>query len=249
MGLEGKTVLVTGGAGPGMGRAMVDLFSAEGARVVAVDVDGDRVATLARERPGVSTVTADVSTPDGADAAIAAAGGQLDVLCNHGGIGGAGDKFAFADELPEETWHQMIAANLTGPFLLTKRALPIMVARGGGVITNTASVAGIRGGRAGLAYTAAKWGLVGLTQNVASTFADQGIRCNAICPGPTGHRQTSESALGLSERALSVLTRDRDKPAPCPPELVAGVAVFLASDAAARINGAIIPVDGGWSAY
>jgi NAD(P)-dependent dehydrogenase (short-subunit alcohol dehydrogenase family) len=249
MPLDGKTVVVTGGAGRGMGRTMVELFRAEGARVVAVDVDRERIDELARELPDVVTVTADVSTAAGADAAIAAAGNRVDVLCNHGGLGGAADGFSFVDELSEETWNRMIAVDLTAPFLLSKRVLPGMVERGGGVIVNTASVAGMRGGRGGASYTAAKWGLVGLTQNIAATFGDRGIRCNAICPGPTGHRPLSEASVGLSERATRLLTRDRDKPSPCPPELVAGVAVFLASDAASRINGAIIPVDGGWAAY
>jgi NAD(P)-dependent dehydrogenase (short-subunit alcohol dehydrogenase family) len=248
MSLRDKTVLITGGAGPGMGRTMVEQFRAEGARVVAVDIDTERISALVGEFPDVTGVTADISTPEGADTAIASAG-RVDVLCNHGGIGGRGDGFAFADTLAEDVWDRMIATNLTGPFLLTKRALPGMVERGGGVIINTASVAGMRGARGGAAYTAAKWGLVGLTQNVAATFADKGIRCNAICPGPTGHRPLSEAAGDLDERAVRLLTRDRDKPAPCPPELVASVAVFLAGDSAARINGAIIPVDGGWSAY
>jgi NAD(P)-dependent dehydrogenase (short-subunit alcohol dehydrogenase family) len=143
----------------------------------------------------------------------------------------------------------MISVNLSAPFLMAKRVLPGMLASGKGVITNTASVAGMRGGRAGVAYTAAKWGLIGMTENIAATFGDQGIRCNAICPGPTGHRPLSEAAPELSERAVRLLTRDSRKPDPCPPELVAGVAVWLATDAAARVNGAIIPVDGGWAAY
>jgi NAD(P)-dependent dehydrogenase (short-subunit alcohol dehydrogenase family) len=164
-----------------------------------------------------------------------------------GGLAGLG--FELIDELPDETWNAAVAVNLTAPFLLCKRAVRRMVPQGGGVILNTASVAGLRGGRGGPVYTATKWGLIGLTQNIAATFGDRGIRCNAICPGPTRARPSSELLADLPEQAVALLTRDRDKPEPCPPEQVAAVAVFLATDDAARINGAAIPVDGGWIAF
>jgi NAD(P)-dependent dehydrogenase (short-subunit alcohol dehydrogenase family) len=129
-----------------------------------------------------------------------------------------------------------------------------MIERGGGVIINTASVAGLRGARGGPAYTASKFGLVGLTQNIAATYAGDGIRCNAICPGPMGPLKAagtrSEDMPGVaSERGRAMLSRDREKPEGATSEDVAALAVFLARDEACRINGACIPVDSGWIAY
>ena len=123
-----------------------------------------------------------------------------------------------------------------------------MVSQVSGVIVNTASVAGMRGARGGPAYTASKFGLIGLTQNIAATYAKDGIRCNAICPGPMG-QVPAETLPEVSERGVAMLSRDRGKPAPAAPELAANMAVFLARDEAAGVNGAIITVDGGWIAY
>jgi NAD(P)-dependent dehydrogenase (short-subunit alcohol dehydrogenase family) len=254
--LKDKTVMVTGGGGPGMGHAIVRMFHNAGARVVAVDINGDNLDALDKGLPDVVTVLADPSTPSGADAAIKAAAAPLDVLCNH--AGGTTGPIGVVDETSESDWERTLQVNLTAPFLLSRRVLPGMVERGGGIIINTASVNGLRGARGGPAYAAAKFGVVGLTQHIAATYGSYGIRCNAICPGPTDNPARHLVAAGLSEnrppdrvtsRGRQILSRDRGKPAPCPPEQVASVAFFLATDAAARVNGAIIPVDGGWIAY
>jgi NAD(P)-dependent dehydrogenase (short-subunit alcohol dehydrogenase family) len=229
-----------------MGRAIVEGFRAEGATVIAVDLDPEAVDLLSRELPDVRAIAADISTAAGIEAALDAAEGRVDVLCNHGA---KTDQAKLIDEVSEEEWARVLDVNLTAPFLLCRRVLGGMLERGGGVIVNTASVAGLRGGRGGAAYTASKWGLVGLTQNIAATYGDRGIRCNAVCPGPTGNRAPSETRPNLTDGARRLLGRDRQKPAACPPEQVAAVVVFLASDAAARINGAVIPVDGAWIAY
>jgi NAD(P)-dependent dehydrogenase (short-subunit alcohol dehydrogenase family) len=127
-----------------------------------------------------------------------------------------------------------------------------MVERGGGVIINTASVNGLRGARGGPAYAASKFGLVGLTQHIAATYANDGTRCNAICPGPMGPSKVagfkSEDMPGLSDHGRAMLSRDREKPVAATSEEVAALALFLATDAARRINGACIPVDSGWIA-
>jgi NAD(P)-dependent dehydrogenase (short-subunit alcohol dehydrogenase family) len=235
-----RTVVVTG-AGSGIGKSMVEAFLAAGDRVVAVDVREERLASLP---PRVVRVGADVSHAVGADRIIAAAGERLDVLCNNAGIL---DGMLLAGQMDEELWDRVLAVNLTGPFLLCRRALPAMVSMGGGVIINTASLSGIRGGRAGAAYTASKFGLVGLTQNIAATYARDNIRCNAICPGAVATDIVGSGKLGPDAPRLR--ERDREKPTAAAPDRIAKVAFFLASEDASYLNGAVIPIDGGASAF
>jgi NAD(P)-dependent dehydrogenase (short-subunit alcohol dehydrogenase family) len=240
--LSGKTVVVTGAAG-GIGTALVQTFHEHDARTVAVDLDERGLERLADTLPGLVTVASDLTEPGAADRAIEAAG-EVDVLCNNAGIV---DRLALIDDVTEEEWARLLAVNLTAPFLLAQRAVRGMVERGGGVIINIASTAGIRGGRAGAAYTASKFGLVGLTLNIAATMADRGIRANVVCPGSVDTGIINPAAL--SEAGRHLLTRDRDKPAPARPEQIASVALFLATEEASRLSGAVIPVDAGWSAY
>jgi NAD(P)-dependent dehydrogenase (short-subunit alcohol dehydrogenase family) len=242
-GLMGRTVLVTGGAN-GIGLCMVNAFAALGADVLAVDIDVEGLDALSSQQPGVRTVVADVSTTEGADATIAAAGPRVDVLCNNAGIV---EPILLADELPDEVWSRVLDVNLTAAFLLCARALPLMLAQGGGAIINNASTAGLRGGRGGTAYTVSKFALIGLSENIAATYAAHGIRCNAICPGPV--RTEIVAAFELSPRSSRLLSRDAAKPARGSPEEVADVAVFLAQSDGARVNGAAFPIDGGWIAY
>jgi NAD(P)-dependent dehydrogenase (short-subunit alcohol dehydrogenase family) len=241
--LSDKTTIVTGAAS-GIGRAIAEQFTAAGASVIGVDVNRARLEALATEVAGVTPVLADIATPEGADQAIDAAADGLDVLCNNAAII---DGLCPIDEVSEERWHALLAVNLTGPFLLCRRAVPRMLERGGGCIVNIASVAGLRGGRAGAAYTASKFGLVGLTQNIAATHASRGIRCNAVCPGSTD--TNIREHVQLSEAGMRIRTRDREKPPPATPAQIAAVVAFLATEAASRINGAALPVDGGFIAY
>jgi NAD(P)-dependent dehydrogenase (short-subunit alcohol dehydrogenase family) len=241
--MKDRTVIVTG-AGSGIGRSMVELFVERSARVVAVDIAADRLDDLPGSNGEVVRVGADVGTASGADEIVAAAGGRIDVLCNNAGIL---DGIRFVDEVDEAEWDRVIDVNLKGPYLLCHRVVPMMVAQGGGAIVNTASLSGLRGARAGAAYTASKFGVVGLTYNIAATFGPQGVRCNAICPG--GVETQIMAGQDLSERARALVTRDRAKPAPAKPVDVAEVAVFLASDAARHVNGVAIPVDAGTIAY
>jgi NAD(P)-dependent dehydrogenase (short-subunit alcohol dehydrogenase family) len=240
MSLAGRTGIVTG-AGSGIGRAMVDLFLAAGVRVIAADNRGERLDSLPE---GAIKVEADVSTAAGADRIIGAAGDRLDILCNNAGVL---DRMLLVDQVTEEDWNRVIAVNLTGPFLLCNRALPMMVRQGAGVIINTASLSGIRGGRAGAAYTASKFGLVGLTQNIAATYGSRGIRCNAICPGAVVTDILGSAELGPD--AERIRNRDREKPPPVQPDRIAHVALFLATDESSYMNGAVIPVDGGAAAF
>jgi NAD(P)-dependent dehydrogenase (short-subunit alcohol dehydrogenase family) len=240
--------VITGAAG-GIGRAMVEEFLAAGARVVAVDLREDALAALAREVGEIETVAADVSSPADCDRIVAATGERLDVLCNNAGVL---DRLALIDEVTDELWDRVLAVNLTGTFLLSRRAVLKMKRQGGGSIVNTASTAAMGGGRAGPAYTASKAGVVALTQNIAVTCAEFGIRCNAILPGgtDTGMAHTNgDPGTELSERGLALLARLTGKPAAADPRQIARVAVFLAGDDADRVSGAALPVDAAVFAY
>ena len=243
MGFSGRTVVVTGGAS-GIGLAMAEGFHAEGARVVAADTNEERLDELRRRFDDIAIVAADISSPEGAQRIIDAAGDRLDVLCNNAGVS---DGSTQLDEMTMDVWNRCLAINLTGTFLVSQAAVKVMVAAGGGTIVNTASVAGLRGGRGGAAYTASKFGVVGLTQNIAARYGRDGIRCNAICPGPVSTNLqflAPRSAIGL-QRVRS----DPSRPKAATPEQVAAVALMLARDEIGLVNGAAIPVDDGWLAY
>jgi NAD(P)-dependent dehydrogenase (short-subunit alcohol dehydrogenase family) len=232
-----RTVLVTAGAG-NVGRGIVARFHAEGARVIAADIDGDALAALQLELPGIETIEADIATPEGADRAIASAGDGLAVLCNNAGL----IETATLAQIDEAVWLRVLSVNLTGPFLMSKRAVPIMIARGGGVIVNTGSIASLRGGRAGPAYTASKHGLLGLTQNIAAEYAAAGIRCNLVCPGSI---ERSEAAPPPAIEQANPDFIHRAGPARVSVDEIAALVSYLASDAARQVNGVAIPLDGG----
>jgi NAD(P)-dependent dehydrogenase (short-subunit alcohol dehydrogenase family) len=244
---DDRVALVTG-AGSGIGRAMAVAFAKAGARVVAADVDRARAEeTAAIVGEAALAVTVDV----GDQASVAAlteaaigAYGRIDVLCNNAGIL---DTMALPAEIAPEVWDRVIRVNLTGAFLVTHAVLPHLLRQGRGAIVNTASEAGIRGGAAGAAYTASKHGLIGLTRSVAWAYAKDGIRCNAILPGPTATNIADGATFDPAGAArLSPVLALGELMAQ--PEQMADAALYLASDAASFVNGAIVPVDGGWSA-
>lgn len=247
---DGKVVIVTGGAS-GQGASACRLFAAEGARVIVADWNGPGAETVAGEIGGLA-ITVDVSREADVKAMVALAQerfGRLDVLFNNAGVGhseSARFKMASVVDTPEEDWDRILAINLKGCAMGCKHAIPLMVRGGGGAIVNNASIMGIAAVSGADAYSAAKGGIVALTKVLAVDWIRHGIRVNCICPGPidTGMTapllQTAEgrrSVIGLSP-ADRVGSADE----------VARVAVFLASDAASFVNGAIVPVDGGWSA-
>jgi NAD(P)-dependent dehydrogenase (short-subunit alcohol dehydrogenase family) len=253
MRLEGKVAVITG-AGSGIGRAMAVRFAAEGASVVAADSNAqrlDEVAELIMNAAGIVVSAqgniASQATAEGLiDLAIETYGG-VDILCNNAGVM---DYMQGVGELSDDVWRHVLSVNLDGPMFASRRVIPHMLARGGGVILNTASTAGIEGGAAGAAYTVSKHGLVGLTRNTAWMYAKRGIRCNAICPGGTATHiaetmPTERLDVEGSKRAAEYAAL---MPATLKPEDIANLARFLVSDEACHINGAIIPADGGWTA-
>lgn len=245
MRLQDKVAIITG-AGSGMGLAMTQRFIAEGARVVAGDIAESHLETL-RAIPGVTAVHADVTVQADIDQLVATAVGlgRLDIVVNNAGIV---DRFLPAGEMTDEVWNKVLAVNLTGPMMLSRAALPVMLSAGKGVIVNIASVGGLAGARAGAAYVTSKHGLVGLTRNIAATYGPDGIRCVAIAPGgvntgiPLGG-QPSERGFAALNRTLTANIRTGE------PIEIANVALFLASDEASFINGEIVVADGGWLAF
>jgi NAD(P)-dependent dehydrogenase (short-subunit alcohol dehydrogenase family) len=240
--LRGKTAIVTGAAG-NIGSAFVDRLDAAGARVIAVDISGERLDQLAAGRDLITTVVADVGLRDGADRAVAACEGSADILCN---IAGIGDGLFGADEMSDDLWDRVIEVNLTGTFRLTRRVLPLMLARGGGTVINLSSVAGLRGGRAGIGYTASKWAMIGMTQNIAANLGPEGIRCFAICPGGI---QGAVTAAGIQYSELGrQRAQARMSPASAPrgeASDVAALGMFLLSEQSHHLNGVAIPLDAG----
>lgn len=249
---EGKVVLITGAAG-GIGRATAVRFATEGARLGLVDRarDGLRETLAAVEKAGGAGVTVEADVTRSADvaryaAAVAERWGGVDCFFNNAGI--LGDVRALVD-YAEETFDRVIAVNVKGVWLGIKTMAPLLRARGGGVIVNTASIAGLRGSRNLVAYTASKHAVVGLTRTAALELAPAGIRVNAVCPSPIDTAMVQALETGASpanpaafhERMAGTIPLRRYGQ----PEEVAALVAFLCSADAAYITGGIYTVDGG----
>jgi NAD(P)-dependent dehydrogenase (short-subunit alcohol dehydrogenase family) len=253
MRLQGKIAVITG-AGSGMGRAMANLFAAEGASVVAADWHAETLEEV------VAEVTAAGGTITGVQGNVALeadcvkiidtamyAYGRLDTLCNNAGVMDTDQGVA---DLTNEMWERVMGVDLNGPMFLSRRAVPIMVRQGGGSIVNVASTAGLGGGAAGAAYTVSKHALIGLTRSTAFIYTQDGVRCNAIAAGAV--KTNIMQSIDLSKLDPKGSARFGTWYAAIPAQLeaidIAYLALFLASDESKGINGAIIPADAGWSA-
>jgi NAD(P)-dependent dehydrogenase (short-subunit alcohol dehydrogenase family) len=240
---SGKTVIVTG-AGSGIGRATASRIAREDGTVVAVDISRERVEELAAsmpERP-VIPIVGDITKPEDVAAIVAAAGGRIDGLAN---VAGIMDDMTPLHEVSDAVWERVFAVNVDGMFRLTRAVIPVMLEGGGGSIVNVASEAALRGSAAGLAYTASKHAVVGITKSTAFMYAPRGIRVNAVAPGPvaTNIQAASGSAYG-SERIMDHM--QTLPPIAAPAQLAASI-TFLLSDDGTNVSGAILPSDGGWS--
>jgi NAD(P)-dependent dehydrogenase (short-subunit alcohol dehydrogenase family) len=235
-----------------MGRAIAQAFASGGDRIVTADIDGGAAEmTAAAIRAGsgeAHAIRADVSRPEDVERMVALAidrFGGVDVLCNHAGMG----DLQTVTETDQDQWDRILAVNLTGPFLTSRAVLPYMLSAGAGIIINTISVCGLVGGRGGAAYTASKHGLVGLTRSIAAAYGFRGIRCVGVCPGRVATVDEDVSpALRRSEAADTYLAAYALNPRRGGPDEVAAFVHMLAGPAAGFVNGAVIPVDGGWTA-
>ncbi len=257
--LTGKSVVITGSTS-GIGQGIAEAFAREGASVM-LNGFGDKAGIEALrakiEKDGGARAIydpADMAKPGEIEAMIQRAArelGGVDILINNAGI----QHVAPVDEFPPEKWDAVIAINLTSAFHATRHALPLMKKAGWGRIINMASAHGLVASPFKSAYVAAKHGLVGFTRTVALEIAETNIRCNSICPGfvltPLVEKQIQDRAR---QNNVSRDEAMKDLLAPQPTkqfvkiEEVAALAVFLASPAAAQINGAQFSIDGGWTA-
>jgi NAD(P)-dependent dehydrogenase (short-subunit alcohol dehydrogenase family) len=249
MRFEGRTAVITG-AGSGMGKAMVERFHAEGANVVAADIDGGAAARTVSALNGgralsVPTDVSDAASVDALAEAVLEQFGRVDVVCNNAGVL---DDYTPAHETSDDLWRKIIGVNLTGPFNVSRRFVQVMLPQGKGVIVNTASISAFIAGGGGAAYTASKHGVLGLTRQLAFDYGGKGIRVNAICPGATAtgmtsHLLTPEGRNEHVDQAIAGTPAGRW----AKPEEIASLAAFLASDDADFIHGAAYMIDGGWT--
>jgi NAD(P)-dependent dehydrogenase (short-subunit alcohol dehydrogenase family) len=248
MRLAGKVALITGG-GSGIGLEAARIFAAEGAKLLLVDADAGNGEAAAKEVGG-AFVRADVSKASEVEAAVAEAErrfGALHVLFNNAGI------FPDGDGLPEETdesvFDRVIAVNLKGVFFGCKYGIPALRRAGGGSIVNTASFVALMGAAtAQIAYTASKGAVLAMTREIAVAHAKQGIRANALCPGPVNTPLLAQLLAQPAARARRLVHVPMGRLAEA--KEIARAALFLASDESSYVNGATFVVDGGiTSAY
>lgn len=247
--MQGRVIFVTG-ASAGIGAAAVRVFAREGARVIAAarrqQAIEKNAETLRGEGLDVTAITCDVTNEESVSAAInhvRSTYGRLDGAFNNAGIGGVIGRPIHLSETAN--FDEVVAVNLRGVFLCMRHEIPLMLESGGGSIVSTSSIGGLAAMRGNVAYAASKWGLGGLTKSAALDYACEGIRVNAIAPGPTS-TEAFELAVN-SEDARAAAAQGTPMNYIADPEDIARVALFLLSDEARWITGDVLPCDGGSS--
>ena len=244
--LDGRVALVTGGAG-GIGRASAQALAQAGAHVAVADIDEAAAKSVAAEIGRGEAHRLDVTDEAEVESvigALIARHGRLDVLVNNAGFGA---RMPTVD-LPTERWRQVLAVNLEGSFFCARAAGRHMLAAERGAVVNLSSIMGLVGGAhyPNLAYHSAKGAIVNFTRALACEWAPRNVRVNAVAP--TFARTRLTEPLLADEAMTKRLLADTPMGRFATPEDVASAILFLASDAAAMITGAILPVDGGWTA-
>ena len=258
--LTDRIAVITGG-GRGIGRAIARRFAAAGAKVAVVARTQKEIDAVVAELKSAGTtaiaICADVAQESGAQKIVAETlkhFGRIDILVNNAGVLGP---VKAVEEVDPAEWDAVIAANLRGPFLLSRLVLPEMYRRKSGVIINMSSVAAKAAFRWGAPYAASKAGLLGLTRTLAAEAAANGVRVNAICPGPVQETEMlqklgnglSERLETRSEKIAQQLAQGTLQGRAQTVEEIAEAALFLASDAASAITAQTLNVDGGMSFY
>ncbi|MFI8524664.1 SDR family NAD(P)-dependent oxidoreductase [Promicromonospora sukumoe] len=244
----GQTVVVTGAAS-GIGRAVASRVAREGGRVIAADLSAEKLDEVAAGLTGLPSgaqiipVAGDISRQDDVERIAAAAGERVDALAN---VAGIMDDMSAVHEVSDALWERVLRVNLEGTMRLSRAVVPGMLAAKEGRIVNVASEAGLRGSAAGVAYTASKHAVVGLTKSSAVMYAKHGIRTNAVAPGgvATGIPVPGQAEFGapvLRPHQVNILGLAMA-------EELAATITFLLSKDSVNLNGAIIAADGGWSA-
>lgn len=252
MKLDGKVAIVTGAAS-GVGKAIAGLYAKEGARVVVCDLNNEAAVAATDEITAAGgqavAVEANVSIQSDIDRLFEQTVekfGTVDIIVNNAGIM---DNFISVENISDELWDRVISVNLTSQMRMMRKAISIFLPKEAGVIVNITSAAGLFGSRAGIAYTASKHGVVGITKNVAFQYTEKGIRCNAIAPGGIntniGTTLNAPDPFGMER----VMSGSGNNPRSGDPDEIATIALFLASTDSKYVNGSIITADGGWMAY
>lgn len=250
--LDGKVAVITGGVS-GIGLGTVELFVAEGAKVVAADIQDEKGAMLEKRFPGkVKYAHCDVTQEAEIEAAMKLAEsefGGLDILFNNAGIS---DRMTTITEITAEGWSWIFDILVRGPALGMKHATPLMLKRGGGSIINTASIAGLQAGYGPIAYSTAKAGVIHMSRAAAAQLSPQGIRVNAICPGLIATSIFGASMgvpIAVADQMAAQVAQNAAVAQPVKkpglPEDIAQAALYLASDASAFVSGTHLVVDGG----
>jgi NAD(P)-dependent dehydrogenase (short-subunit alcohol dehydrogenase family) len=249
--LTGKVAVVTGG-GSGIGAAIAMLFARQGAHVVVLDVD-ERAARCTATAIGGESATADTRVCDVTDAArvatvvadIVAANERIDILVNNAGIAHVGT----IERTEEADLDRLYAVNVKGVFLCARAVVPIMVAQGGGVILNMASIASLVGVPDRFAYSMTKGAVLTMTMSIAVDYVKRNIRCNCICPArihtPFVDQYVARHYAGREEETFRALAAYQPIGRMGTPEEVASLALYLCSDEASFVTGQAYPIDGG----